>query len=561
MRLEENRSRKLKSFVLASAALAVAPTLHLASAANVTWTDASGVDNNWQTVGNWTSAGNASATVAAGSVLVWAGTTSNLTSNNNLTSTVAFNDLVFNSGAAAYTLTGTTITVSASTAPQIVNNSTSLETLDFATLMLEGGRTINAATGPIAVDCPITGTTGGVQYGLATAGSSNSAVIINAPQTYTTTSNGTAGTAINDGTLQVGASGNLPSVTTSMANETGYVTLGSVAGTNGVLILGDSTGAVNQTVNSLVTASASTTASDLVEGGNPAAISTLNIDYLNTAATSTSHATFGSGVAGASAQNNLALTKSGAGSTVSLTAVNTYVGNTTIAAGTLALANGASIAKSPVIIVGLTTATPAKFDVSAITAGFSLASGQTLEGDGTVVGALAVASGSTLSPGDSPGTLSNTGNVTYSGGGSYLWQINEADGTQGADPGWDTQAITGTLAIGATSGSPFNIDITSLTTGDVAGPAVDFDPNSNYTWTIASATGGITGFDPTAFNLDTSAFANTTAGVFGITTSGNNLEVTYTSIPVPEPTGIAAVVGASLVMLLAHRRRESTFPA
>jgi hypothetical protein len=171
-----------------------------------------------------------------------------------------------------------------------------------------------------------------------------------------------------------------------------------------------------------------------------------------------------------------------------------------------------------------------------------------------------VANGSTLSPGNSPGTLTDSGAVTYGGGGTYLWQMNQADGTAGADPGWDLDSITGALNIAATSGNKFNIDITSLTTGDAAGPASDFDPTQSYSWVIASAAGGITAFDPTAFNLETSHFANSYSGTFGIATSGNNLELTYTGAPVPEPTGIAAAIAAGTVGLLSRRRRAQSIP-
>jgi fibronectin-binding autotransporter adhesin len=244
-----------------------------------------------------------------------------------------------------------------------------------------------------------------------------------------------------------------------------------------------------------------------------------------------------------------ALQQTGSGTTT-LTGVNTFSGNTTISAGQLALGSTGSIADSPLITVGTSAGSSAQFNVSAVTGGFSLASGQTLKGGGTVVGALTVGSSSTLSPGNSPGTIFNTGNVTYSTGGSYVWEINNTSGTQGADPGWDTQSITGTLNITATSGSPFTIDINSLTTGDVAGAAANFNKLQNYTWNLATASGGITGFSASDFVLNDAGFANSISGLsqngsFGITTSGNNLELTYTAAVNTTPTTYSLLATAT----------------
>ena len=133
-------------------------------------------------------------------------------------------------------------------------------------------------------------------------------------------------------------------------------------------------------------------------------------------------------------------------STLTLSGDNTYSGNTTVSAGTLALSHASLnniISNSSIIDV----AGGATLDVSGLTSGFELANGQTLSGAGTVSGDMTIASGSVLSPGNSPGTMS-TGAQTWEDGGTYLWEINasnDAGGTQGADPGWDWLDITGHL--------------------------------------------------------------------------------------------------------------------
>jgi len=120
------------------------------------------------------------------------------------------------------------------------------------------------------------------------------------------------------------------------------------------------------------------------------------------------------------------------------------------------------------------------------------------------------------------------------GGGSYTWEINKAGGTAGADPGWDLANITGALAVNANSGNPFTIHINSLTPADAAGPVSDFSSGTSYTWSIATASGGVTGFDPTAFVLDTSGFSNSVGGgTFSITNTTTDIQLKFTASTTP----------------------------
>jgi uncharacterized repeat protein (TIGR02543 family) len=224
-------------------------------------------------------------------------------------------------------------------------------------------------------------------------------------------------------------------------------------------------------------------------------------------------------------------TKTGNGRLI-LSALNTYNGNTIVESGTLRLSHVSSnnISSSPVIRIN-SGATLNTVDLASTT-DLILASGQRLEGEGTVVGNLTVANGSLISPGTSPGILTHTGNLVYASGGTYIWEINNATGTPGVN--WDLQNISGTLNISATSLNKFNIDITSLNLGNTVGDTSNFDKYSNYTWTIATASGGITGFDVNKFNLSTMNFSNDISGTdsngyFGIQVSGNDLQITYTA--------------------------------
>jgi|UPI000486C03B autotransporter-associated beta strand protein len=245
------------------------------------------------------------------------------------------------------------------------------------------------------------------------------------------------------------------------------------------------------------------------------------------------------------------LTKQGNG-TLTLSAANTYTGATKITGGTLALSGTGSIADSSAIIVGASTT----FDVSGVTGGFTLGSAQTLSGTGSVAGAMTVAG--TLSPGNSPGSLA-TASQTWLNGGDFNWQILDATGAAGT--GSDTMVITGSLDLTSLTTGGFNINLWSLaSTGpDVNGDALNFSSTTNYSWTLASTTTGITGFDATDFTLNvgasngTSGFSNALdGGAFTISQSGNSLLLNYTAVPEPS---VAVLGGMGLLALLRRRRR------
>ena len=226
--------------------------------------------------------------------------------------------------------------------------------------------------------------------------------------------------------------------------------------------------------------------------------------------------------------NSQGIVKSGAG-TMELTFNNTYSGTTTINAGTL-------------VVSGAHTTAGA----------YTVNSGGTLAGSGSLDAAVAV--NGVLSPGNSPGTLS-TGSQTWNNGGSYLWEINDIAGGEGADPGWDWLDITGTLTINPT----FTIQITSLTTGNVSGLADGFDytglsyldPYASFT--IATATGGVTGFDISDFNLDDSAFLNPKVG-WSISLDEINNDIVLNAFFVPEPSSTALLGLGGLALMLRRKR-------
>jgi hypothetical protein len=118
---------------------------------------------------------------------------------------------------------------------------------------------------------------------------------------------------------------------------------------------------------------------------------------------------------------------------------NTYTGNTTVNAGTLALSGTGSINNTPVIAV----AGGATVDASGRTDGtLTLSSGQTLNGFGTVKGVLTVTSVSTVAPGSAAGlgVLTVTSNTTL--GGTNVMKLNKTSGTN------DVLSVGGTLTYG-----------------------------------------------------------------------------------------------------------------
>ncbi len=128
-----------------------------------------------------------------------------------------------------------------------------------------------------------------------------------------------------------------------------------------------------------------------------------------------------SGSAGIGGASNT-LAKQGDG-ILTLSTANTYGGNTLISGGSLALGASGSLSNTPVIAVG----NGATYDVSAVSGGYVLVSGQTLKGTGIVIGALTVASGATLAPGASIGALTVNGNLTLNSGSQTGVEVNRAD--------------------------------------------------------------------------------------------------------------------------------------
>jgi autotransporter-associated beta strand protein len=245
-----------------------------------------------------------------------------------------------------------------------------------------------------------------------------------------------------------------------------------------------------------------------------------------------------SGTVSAQLGGAASLTKTTTG-TVNLTGANTYTGTTTVSGGTLKANNATGSA------TGTGTVT--------------VNSGGTLGGSGRISGPVVLNAGATISPGNSPGTLS-TGSQTWNSGATYLAEINSVSAGEGI--GWDFLNIAGTLTLNATSASQINFNLRSLTAANALGPVQDFNGTVSYTWRFITTTGGIL-LNPGqtiggVLKVSLAEFSNPIGnGQFNFSLANGNkdLMVSYTgsTIPVPEPDS-KYMAGLGLLLFFFRRR-------
>jgi len=364
------------------------------------------------------------------------------------------------------------------------------------------------------------------QNGGLIRGDSDSGIVVGGPASgFTVTINNNAGATIRGG-----------------------ATLAGLGGTNAAIL----TGADNDTINTAGTIDGSSNGRAIAMGGGN---NTLNI----------TGGTITGSIDGGTGGTNALTVNPGAGNAFSYGGAITNFNTTAVQGGRFNLSG--SINSTSAITIssgGIFNYTGAgalgnsitvnggefKNNGGNFTGALTLTSG-TVSGTNLSGVALSIGAGVTLSPGNSPGTMA-TGSQTWAGGGSYLWEINRLatdGGAQGADPGWDFADITGTLTITANAGNKFHINLDSL------GLLSSWDGGHYYSFNLATASGGIFGFDASDFLIDTSAFADQHyigAGFFSVSQHGNSLELDFT--PVPEPATIG--IGIALMGVAFIRRRR-----
>ena len=253
---------------------------------------------------------------------------------------------------------------------------------------------------------------------------------------------------------------------------------------------------------------------------------------------------------------------------LSLRGDNTYSGGTTINGSalyptTLIAGSSAALGTGPVSVLGGSLYLN---NNATLTNPLTFGSG-TIGGLGTFApaGGVVIGPSQTVVPGISNnftgdiyntaiGTLTFGTGLTLASGGTWQWELGNASGVAGT--GWDELLVTGTLTITSTPGAPFYLTISPVDIeSPYTGPRV-FNNSQSYSWTIASASGGITGFDPNAISLDSSRFASLLGtGQFFLTQTGNDLFLNFS--PVPEPSTYALMgLGLSVVLVGLRRRKR-----
>ena len=142
-----------------------------------------------------------------------------------------------------------------------------------------------------------------------------------------------------------------------------------------------------------------------------------------------------------------------------------------------------------------------------------------------------------------PGTT-NVTSLTLGSGSIFAVRIQDAMGAAGI--GYDLTHASQTLTLngGGAPGEGITIRLSSLGSNGAAGPASNFDPTKNYSFVLVQADGGINGYNPAEFTVDSASFENAAKGSFTVDRQGNQLLLDY--IAVPEPSlwmllGVGAV--------------------
>ena len=100
------------------------------------------------------------------------------------------------------------------------------------------------------------------------------------------------------------------------------------------------------------------------------------------------------------------------------------------------------------------------------------------------------------------------------------------------------------------------LQLRTSTAAGSAGLLAGFDPANSYSWKLATTSGGVTGFDPAAFQMDRSGFANAASGAFSVRQIGNDLYLNYAAVPEPS-TWLLVSLGLAGILL---RRGRVTRP-
>jgi len=95
-------------------------------------------------------------------------------------------------------------------------------------------------------------------------------------------------------------------------------------------------------------------------------------------------------------------------------------------------------------------------------------------------------------------------------------------GISGAGEGWSVFNYTNAVDLSGTGIGTYTLDLVTVAPGvpyvtaDALGEMPDFDGQQAYDWTFITAAGGISGFTPSQFLIDSAQFANAFPGSFSV---------------------------------------------
>ncbi len=212
------------------------------------------------------------------------------------------------------------------------------------------------------------------------------------------------------------------------------------------------------------------------------------------------------------------LTKTGVGK-LTLNGNNTYAGNTLVEQGVLALGAAGAVPNSARIVLSNNAA----LDVSARSDGaLTLGNGKALVGNGTVRGSVIAASGATVSPGFSIGTLTITNVLTFQASSTNLMELDGTMHTNDLITGLASVNYGGRLVVANLSGTLaagdsfklFNAGSYNGTFTSITLPAL----SGNLIWTNRLALDG---------TIAVVAPVNTTPTNIGVALAGNTLQLNW----------------------------------